>query len=148
MHLGGASIPIREARRLLPPGSLIGYSAHSPEEAEGAALAGADYVFLAPVFATGRTSVPRPLLGPEAVRAVAAACPVPVHALGGITAENTKVLMSPAAGPGHAPAGVAVVRAVLGASDIRSAAAEIAAALDGADGPATRASSGTTPRAR
>jgi len=129
VHLGAASIPIAEARRMLPPGSLIGWSAHSVEEAEGAALAGADYAFLAPVFAPGRTSVARAPLGAEALRTAAAVCPIPVYALGGVTAERMPELMN-RTGSGRPPAGVAVVGAILGAEDPRAAAEALRAALD------------------
>ena len=104
----GASISIADARRILPPGSLIGYSAHSPEEAEGAALAGADYVLYAPVFTPGRASAARAALGGEAVWDLSATLPIPVFALGGINAERTRILMNPPPGAGKAPAGVAV----------------------------------------
>jgi len=119
VQLGAASLPIREARRLLPPECRVGYSAHSAAEAEGATLSGADFVLLAPIFtpwskAVTSGAVP---LGSEALWSIAAAVAIPVYALGGINAERSRLLMSPPPGAGRAPAGVAVIGAILGADD-------------------------------
>jgi thiamine-phosphate pyrophosphorylase len=124
VQLGAASLPIGAARRLLPPECRIGYSAHSAAEAEGAVLAGADFVVLAPVFEPGSKTASSPIatLGPAAVRRIAAATPVPLYALGGITPARLAALMAPHA-PGEAPpAGVAVISAILAADDPGAAA--------------------------
>ena len=132
IQLGAASLPIGVVRRLLPPESRIGYSAHSAAEAEGAALAGADFVLLAPVFAPGsKSGSDAPPLGAAACRSIAAALPIPVYALGGMNAERTRMLVAPNDGTGSAPAGVAVVSAILGAEDPGTAAGALRAALDG-----------------
>jgi len=141
VQLGAASLPIAEARRLLPPECRIGYSAHSPAEAEGAALAGADFVVMAPVYAPG--SKPSPamwsraarhgdesgLLGAGAVRATAAALTIPVYALGGITPDRVQELMATASPGERPPAGVAVISHVLAAMDPGAAARDLARAL-------------------
>ncbi len=49
-HVGRHGMPVRDARRLLGPTRLLGYSAHDEQEASEALAAGADYVTLSPVF--------------------------------------------------------------------------------------------------
>jgi thiamine-phosphate pyrophosphorylase len=131
VQLGAASLPIGEARRLLPPECWVGYSAHSPAEAEGAALAGADFVVLAPVYATNSKPLATPL-GPETLRATAAALPVPLFALGGLTPDRTREVMAAPGGTGRPPAGVAVVSHVLEADDPGAAARDLVRALGAA----------------
>lgn len=126
VQLGAGSLSIGEARRLLPPGSLIGYSAHSEAEAAGAALAGADFVLAAPVFAPGTPKAAgagaggrphdAPPFGPARLRRLAAALPIAVYGLGGIDAGRVAQVMTPRAGDEAPPAGVAVISAILGSA--------------------------------
>jgi len=50
VHLGSRSMPIEEVRGFLGPNKTIGYSAHREEEALAAFQAGANYVFISPIF--------------------------------------------------------------------------------------------------
>lgn len=134
VQLGAGSIAIGEARRLLPAGSLIGYSAHSPAEAEGAALAGADFVLMAPVYTPGSKGAAPPggwkPIGPPVLWRTAAALPIPVYALGGVDATRLRELLHPPAGAGRAPAGAAVISAILAQDDPGDAARRLLAAFD------------------
>lgn len=134
VQLGAGSIPVGEARRLLPPGALVGYSAHSAAEAEGAALAGADFILFAPVFETA--SKPGQAAGPEALWRLCATSPIPVYALGGVTADRLHALMNPPPGAGNPPAGAAVISAILAAEDAGGAARSLVNALGRSTGPA------------
>jgi thiamine-phosphate diphosphorylase len=96
---------------------LIGVSVKTPEQALEAAQAGADYVGAGAVFATATKE--STCIGVDGLRAVVAASPIPVVAIGGVGAEN--VADAVAAGC----AGVAVVSALFGAADIAAAAAEL-----------------------
>jgi thiamine-phosphate pyrophosphorylase len=131
VQLGAGSIPMAEARRLLPPGMLIGYSAHSVEEAMGAALAGADFVVLAPVYEPGSKPAASslPPLGPGTVWSASARLSIPAYALGGITATRASQLMNPPPGAGSPPAGVCAISALLATGDVASAAAGMRDAL-------------------
>ncbi|HKA28256.1 MAG TPA: thiamine phosphate synthase [Candidatus Binatia bacterium] len=108
VHLGGGSLPADVARRLLPPGALVGVSTHAPTEA---ASATADFIFFGPVYATPSKAAFGPPQGVAALRQAAAAARVPVLAIGGVTAGG--VPETRAAGA----AGVAVIRAILAADD-------------------------------
>lgn len=131
VQLGAASLPISEARRLLPAGSLIGYSAHGLAEAQGAALGGADFILLAPIFTPGtrKTGGHAPPLGVEACREVAASLPRPVYALGGLTPARAALLCAPAVARQAPPAGVAAISALFDAPDPAGAARAFRAAL-------------------
>ena len=90
VHLGTQSIPAEAARRIVPKDFLIGVSCHSPDEAEAAQAAGADYIVLGPVFETGSKLQYGPPLGLDKLREATAKVSIPVLALGGITVERAK----------------------------------------------------------
>ncbi len=113
VHLTKDSIPVEVVRRHWP-GLLIGYSAHSLEEALEAESQGADFVTFSPVFETASKPGVIPQ-GLQRLRTVCSAVRVPVFALGGITPENAEAVIEQGA---H---GIAVVSAILGSEDVREA---------------------------
>lgn len=82
-------------------------SAHSAVDAAKAARAGADIVFLSPVFRSESKSAGR-ALGPVRAGTIARATPCPVYALGGVTLTTAPYLV------GTGIAGVAAVGALAG----------------------------------
>jgi len=100
VHLRGDSIPASRARAIVPPGFLIGRSVHETAEALAAAPH-VDYLIAGTVFPTtskpGRTE----FLGLHGLASIARAVPVPVLAIGGMTAEHV-VEMSSAGAAGIA----------------------------------------------
>jgi thiamine-phosphate pyrophosphorylase len=89
VHLKASSIPAAAARRLGPPPFLIGQSAHEAGAVRAAVDGGADYVIFGTIFRTASKDPARPLAGLEGLAAaVRAAGPVPVLAIGGVTAGN------------------------------------------------------------
>jgi len=90
VHLPATGSPAA-AWSAAPSGFLVGQSAHGEAEAGAAARAGADFVVVGPVFATPSKAAFGPPLGPAVLAAaVAAAAPVPVLAIGGVTPERAK----------------------------------------------------------
>ncbi len=77
---------ITAARRVLPPG-LFTAAAHGPAGLIAARQAGADGIFISPVFATA-SHEGAALLGPVRFAALALASPCPVYALGGMNARR------------------------------------------------------------
>lgn len=122
VHLPGDGLPIAAARRLVG-GLLVGRSVHTAEEAGRAADEGADYVLLGTVFPS-RSHPGGPTGGLEAVRRARAHCRVPLVAIGGITAENAASVMEAGA------EGVAVISAVLSATDPARAAEALRLAVE------------------
>jgi thiamine-phosphate pyrophosphorylase len=130
VHLGQDDLPPDWARRVLGPGAVIGRSSHEPAHADGAMAEGASYFAVGPVWETP-TKPGRRAAGLAYVEQVAARqLATPWFAIGGITLENLSQVLDAGA------TRVAVVRAVLDASDPAVAASAFAELL------AARASAG------
>lgn len=118
VHLGQSDMALSEARKRLGPDKIIGISARTVEQAVNADQNGADYLGCGAVFSTATKSdasaLPYPVLQ-EICRSVK----IPVVAIGGIKEENMLRLA------GSGIDGVAVVSALFGAADIRSAAQKL-----------------------
>jgi thiamine-phosphate pyrophosphorylase len=122
-HLGADDLPVTAARRLAGPGHLIGGTARDPDTAAALVAAGADYLGVGPAFATTtKSGLPDPI-GPAGIGAVARSVPVPVIAIGGVTAERVPSLLAEGA------YGIAVVGAVVDAPDPAAATRTLLEAL-------------------
>lgn len=107
LHVGRRGPTVPEARDVLGPETLIGYSAHEHVEAEGDRTQGVDYYFFSPVFPTS-SKPDQPPAGIGPLRAFCqTAAPTPVLALGGITPERVSVCRSAGA------RGVAVLSGIM-----------------------------------
>ena len=98
----------------------IGISTHAPEQAKRALAAGADYIAIGPVYATGTKPMAKPVTL-EYVRWAAApqnGVNIPWFAIGGINLENLGDVL--AAGAKR----ICVVSAILNAKDVTKACAE------------------------
>lgn len=128
VHLGVEDLEVGSARRLLPPGSLIGFSPESLGEARAAVGEGADYLGVGPVFETGTKPDAGRAIGAQGLREYCRANLVPVVAVGGIDAGNAAEAMSAGA------AGVAVVSAVGSSPDPEAAVRGMLEVLEKVDG--------------
>jgi thiamine-phosphate pyrophosphorylase len=124
-HLGQDDPPLDRLRPVVPPGFVLGISVGSAAEADRVFPWPADYWSVGPCHVTSTKPDAGTALGVAGFAALACRAPpgVPVVAIGGITAANAGPLVRASA------AGVAVIAAVLGASDPERAARELAAAL-------------------
>lgn len=114
LHVGQDDLPAAAARRLLPPGMILGVSTHDPEQARRAVADGADYVAVGSIFPTG-TKTGFQLVGPELVRTLRPAISAPLVGIGGITADNAADVIAAGADA------VAVISAVCAAPDPEAA---------------------------
>jgi thiamine-phosphate pyrophosphorylase len=90
VHLpAGSPIP-RAWRPLTPPAFLIGVSCHTLDEVRTAQDQGADYAVFGPVFPPRSKTTGLEPRGVEGLRQAVRAVRIPVLALGGITASNTR----------------------------------------------------------
>jgi thiamine-phosphate pyrophosphorylase len=88
IHVGQSDGPAGDLRRLFA-GRILGVSTGTEEEAKAAALAGADYVGVGPVYDTSTKKDAGPALCREEMQRIkSAAGGVPVVAIGGISEEN------------------------------------------------------------
>ena len=124
-HLGQDDLPLDALRPEVPPGFLLGVSVGSALEAEHVRAWPADYWSVGPCFATGNKADAGAALGPDGFAALARVAPegMPVIGIGGITAGTAAQIICAGA------AGVAVIGAVLGATDPEAAARELSASL-------------------
>lgn len=95
----------------------IGLSTHAPEQAQRAVEAGADYIAIGPVFATGTKPTAKPVTL-DYVRWAVEHVKVPWFAIGGINLQNLDEVL--AAGAKR----ICVVSAILNAKDITKTCAE------------------------
>ncbi|GLY23326.1 thiamine phosphate synthase [Micromonospora sp. NBRC 101691] len=122
-HVGADDLPVGAARRVLGPDAVLGATAREPVAAARAVAAGAGYLGVGPCHTTTtKDGLPAPI-GPDGIRAVADAVPVPVIAIGGVTAATVPALRAAGA------YGVAVVGALSTAADPARATAELLGAL-------------------
>ena len=116
VHLGQDDFPIPLARKLLGEGAIIGGSAGSMEEARKCLLEGADYIGFGPVYPTTSKEDAGPAAGLGLLKQIVEAIPLPIIAIGGITADNTSPVIQTGV---H---GIAVISAVCCQSDPAEAA--------------------------
>lgn len=126
VHVGQDDLPASVARTLLGSGKLVGVSAATPREARQAVAAGASYLGVGAVFATGTKPDAGSPIGPDAIAAVRSACPLPIVGIGGISPEKAHLVIEAGAD------GVAVVSAVMGDSDPQAATARLVEIVRGA----------------
>lgn len=95
----------------------IGLSTHAPAQAERAVAAGADYVAIGPIYATGTKPTAKPVTL-EYVRWAAAHVKVPWFAIGGINLQTIDAVREAGA------TRICVVSAILNAPDVAKACLE------------------------
>jgi thiamine-phosphate pyrophosphorylase len=94
LHLGQDDLLPADARSVIGPDAIIGFSTHNPEQMDGAQGEPIDYVAFGPVFKTESKEHPDPTVGPAALRAIRALTASPLVAIGGITRENASICWS------------------------------------------------------
>ena len=99
------------------PRPLIGLSTHAPDQAQRALAAGADYIAIGPIYATGTKPTAKPVTL-EYARWAATHATVPWFAIGGINLQTLPAVL--AAGADR----ICVVSAILNAPDVAKACAE------------------------
>ncbi|MCR5743268.1 MAG: bifunctional hydroxymethylpyrimidine kinase/phosphomethylpyrimidine kinase [Lachnospiraceae bacterium] len=118
VHVGIEDTPVGEIRRRVGEEFIIGATCKSVEQARKAQEEGADYMGVGAVFAS-QTKSGAIRITSDQLREIATSVSIPAVAIGGITGDNVHLLT------GCYVSGVAVVKAVFGAEDIRRATEEL-----------------------
>jgi thiamine-phosphate pyrophosphorylase len=123
VHLRSNSLPVSVARQLLGAQRLVGVSVHTVEEAIQVESQGADYVILGPIYATPSKQMFGPPLGIHTLERACRLVRIPIIGIGGVTAARAQQMRRAGA------FGVAVITAILGATDVDSATRELLEAV-------------------
>jgi thiamine-phosphate pyrophosphorylase len=124
VHLGQSDMPVAQARRLLPEHMFLGWSVESMDDVARSAHLAVDYLGVSPIHATPTKTDTLAPWGLDGLRQARAATERPLVAIGGINAANARAVLAAGAD------GLAVVSAVCGAPDPRSAAAHLRSLCD------------------
>lgn len=115
VHVGQEDAAAADARKILGPEAIVGVTAKTAEQVKKAVLDGADYLGSGAVFGSSTKTDALPM-SRQLLCEITSASPVPVVAIGGITADNAASL----AGTGIS--GLAVVSGIFAREDVRGAA--------------------------
>jgi thiamine-phosphate pyrophosphorylase len=119
VHLRSNSLPVPVARQVLGAQRLLGISVHSVEEGLSAQSQGADYIVLGPIYETPSKQLFGPPLGIHILEKACRLVRIPIFGIGGVTAARAREMRYAGA------FGVAVITAILGATDVEAAAREL-----------------------
>ncbi|MCD2256381.1 thiamine phosphate synthase [Lactobacillus sp. CC-MHH1034] len=122
VHLGQSDLPVDVARQLLGPDKIIGATTKTLAQAQTAEKLGADYLGVGAIFPT-KTHVKTVPTSVATLTTIRQNVQIPVYAIGGLKADNLQALA-----PAHV-AGVAVVSAIMQASDAAKATRDLKAAI-------------------
>jgi thiamine-phosphate pyrophosphorylase len=121
VHLSPEEMPTAIVRGVLPTGLVVGASVGSDAEIELARAA--DYVSIGPVFARGARVSDANALGADEFARLVGKVAVPVVAVGGITAENARVVLDAGA------VGIAVITGAYAKAEAAQAIRDLRAAI-------------------
>lgn len=120
IHIGQSDMPVAEARAMIGPEMILGLTVANDAEMDGVDAALVDYVGCGPVFPTISKDDAPDALGVEKWGELAARCPVPICAIGGLDVERSRAVRA----TGHCD-GIAVVSAICAAENPEQAAREL-----------------------
>lgn len=113
LHLGSDDLPYKAARRLLGKNKIIGLTVHSVREAIEAQKLGADYIGVAPIFATRtKTDAGKPK-GVRLIKEIRKRVSIPIIAIGGINLSSAREVIAAGAD------GLCAISAVVGKPDVK-----------------------------
>jgi len=93
LHLGQDDLDPNDARKILPPPAIVGFSTHNRDQLRRAGVYPVDYLAIGPIFATGSKVNPDPVVGLAELRALRTVTSKPLVAIGGITRKNAESVL-------------------------------------------------------
>jgi thiamine-phosphate pyrophosphorylase len=94
LHLGQDDLSPADARRVIGPDAIVGFSTHNPDQMRAAGAEPIDYAAFGPVFPTVSKERPDPCVGIEGLRTARSLTSKPLVAIGGITRDNASICWS------------------------------------------------------
>jgi thiamine-phosphate pyrophosphorylase len=94
LHLGQDDLPPADARRIIPPDRIIGFSTHNADQLLAADRQPVDYLAIGPIFSTASKQNPDPVVGIERLPALRSLTRKPLVAIGGITRKTAASVFS------------------------------------------------------
>jgi thiamine-phosphate pyrophosphorylase len=94
LHLGQDDLPPSAARRIVGNETVVGFSTHNEAQLLAAAEEPVDYLALGPIFGTVSKQNPDPEVGLEGLRRLRPLTVRPLVAIGGITRENAREVLT------------------------------------------------------
>lgn len=116
---------------MLGPGKIVGVTASSKSEALSASNSGASYLGIGTVFTTQTKKDTKSIIGTSGVRSILTYLvaeghgDIPTVCIGGVNVSNTQQVLVQSSSPQKSLDGVAVVSAIIAASDPAKAAREL-----------------------
>ncbi|MBN1459208.1 MAG: thiamine phosphate synthase, partial [Armatimonadetes bacterium] len=93
VHVGDSDLPVSSARSLLGPGKEVGASVDTAEAAKAAEAAGATYLGVGPIYATGSKPDAGAAIGLDPIPRLKRAVAIPLLAIGGLTCDNVEAVV-------------------------------------------------------
>lgn len=116
VHLGQSDLSPADARKLMGEAAIIGFSAHSIEQARHALALPIDYLAIGPIFDTRTKADPDPTVGVEMIRRVRLVIgEMPLVAIGGISSGDLQDVLEAGADSAAIISGLAGAPAGIGA---------------------------------
>lgn len=116
VHLGQSDLSPADARKLMGEAAIIGFSAHSIEQALHALALPIDYLAIGPIFDTRTKADPDPTVGVEMIRQVRLAIgEMPLVAIGGIDSGDLQDVLEAGADSAAIISGLTGASAGIGA---------------------------------
>ncbi|KAK5174526.1 thiamine biosynthetic bifunctional enzyme [Saxophila tyrrhenica] len=130
VHVGQDDMDLKTARKLLGPDAIVGVTANSEEEASQAARDGADYLGIGTVYATPTKENTKSIIGTAGVQQILSSLAKQNHTvktvcIGGINHANAQRVLYQTASPSKQLDGIAVVSAIMAASDPKKASSDL-----------------------
>jgi thiamine-phosphate pyrophosphorylase len=88
LHLGQDDLPPADARKIMPPDRIIGFSTHNADQLRAGDREPVDYLAIGPIFGTASKQNLAPVVGLDRLRTLRALTQKPLVAIGGITRET------------------------------------------------------------
>ena len=93
VHVGQDDLAPADARRIVGPHAIVGFSTHNAGQLRAAAGEPADYLAIGPVFGTRSKEKPDPIVGLEALPGLRKLAGKPLVAIGGITRATAAAVL-------------------------------------------------------